>query len=279
MTKPVPVFKRPPLIEVALSVQFSPLEGLALPLQVEFGSKLRARFPKSQTLPPLGPIPIEDPTNPPPVAQEITVMMQPVAFAPRLWFLNNSGTRLVQLQSDRFAYNWRKESGDEAYPKYPGVRDAFAAELRAFYQFCKEKGVAPPEFNQCEVIYVDHIFPKGEWAGIGNIHEVFSVWAGLAPPVKGAKQEDLAFQARFRIDDGKGKPRGRLTVSSNPATLKANNQPIQVLQMIARGSPIGSKDPVDTVLAFMDLAHERIVGLFEAMTTPAMHKEWGRENG
>jgi hypothetical protein len=49
-------FERPPVVEVAISVQFQPVTALRTPHLGLFWLELRDRFPKIQELPPLPPV-------------------------------------------------------------------------------------------------------------------------------------------------------------------------------------------------------------------------------
>src|SRR6266566_564057 len=55
--------------------------------------------------------------------------------APRLWFLNESGTELIQVQEDRFIHNWRKTDSGQQYPRYEYIRGRFNSELQLFSSF------------------------------------------------------------------------------------------------------------------------------------------------
>ncbi len=68
-----------------------------------------------------------------------------------MWFLNGNGTRLVQIQRDRFAFNWRKTDADEKYPRYNQVRSGFSQNLEVFTQFLEEEGFEGLQPNQVQL--------------------------------------------------------------------------------------------------------------------------------
>ena len=59
---------------------------------------------------------------------------------PRCWFLNDTETRLIQLQADRFIHNWRKVTGKEEYPRYEAIRDEFIDRWDEFCMFLGDQG-------------------------------------------------------------------------------------------------------------------------------------------
>ena len=74
-----------------------------------------------------------------------------------MWFLTVDGTQLIQIQRDRFAFNWRKLDTDRQYPHYDQVRDDFVRQLEKFLGFLREEGLEDPNPDQVELTYVNHI--------------------------------------------------------------------------------------------------------------------------
>lgn len=89
--------------------------------------------------------------------------------------------------------------------------------------------------------------------------------------------EDSAIGARYRMLDLAGRPLGRLYVEVRPAYRVSDSKPIFVMNLTARGAP----RPVSNERMFqlLDLQHEWIVRGFAAITTPSMHRVWGRTDG
>ena len=74
-----------------------------------------------------------------------------------MWFLTEDGTQLIQIQRDRFAFNWRMLDTDRQYPHYAQVRDDFVRQLEKFFEFLREEGLEDPNPDQVELTYVNHI--------------------------------------------------------------------------------------------------------------------------
>src|SRR5688500_8008989 len=124
MNAPLPEFDNPPVVEVALSVQFEKLEGLRVPQLGRIWHAFRNRFPRTEEQMPLEPA-FEQFGVPTTGKPEVRVELSSVPTTPRVWFLNEQGTELVQIQQDRFVRNWRKQTDDEAYPRYEYLRRSF----------------------------------------------------------------------------------------------------------------------------------------------------------
>ena len=91
---------------------------------------------------------------------------------------------------------------------------------------------------------------------------------GLWPEAKKLYKDML-----FDEDD---KPIGRLHVALESGYRNSDEEPIFILNLTARGAPRG--DGIDGVLGFLDVGREWVVRGFASVTTPTMHKEWGRKD-
>jgi hypothetical protein len=121
---------------------------------------------------------------------------------------------------------------------------------------------------------VNHIEPVGVWIDHGDAPKVFT---GLAAP-QGAflpsPEQHVADMTYVMTSAENGRGLGRLHASISPGFLRPAGSPIFVLNLTARGAPIGSG--LAAVRAFADLAHEWIVRGFADLTTQEMHQAWGR---
>src|SRR5438093_860850 len=111
-----PDFENPPVVEVALSVAFDPLPRVTTAdLGALWALHYRQRgFNSTDDQPPVS-IPPEQ-FEGPPTAPGVRVEMLTGPPLPRLWFRNEAGTQLIQVQGNWFARNWRKMDSGEAYP-------------------------------------------------------------------------------------------------------------------------------------------------------------------
>lgn len=269
--KDLPDFRKPPVAETVLSLQFEQISGLTSPHLGVLWAKFRRELPLIEEHPPL-PLIVESFDPPSPAHVEVTIEEKPPL--PRVWFVNDSKIELIQIQSNRFIHNWRKIDGMEPYPHYEPIRKTFRGEVAILEEFLRDEGLGTLAVNQCEVTYVNHIEPSGVWDRHGQLEKVFSMWSRLANQSFLPDPEDAGLHTRFVIPDETGKPIGRLHAVVHPAWKKTDNSPILILNMTARGVPIG--EGIEGAFGFFDVGRRWIVKGFADLTTPEMHRVWER---
>ena len=267
---PTPKFRRPPVIETLLGVQFGPLRSFSIPHFGLFWSQIRSDYPNQEMKPPLGPEVEDFGMSVAPGGVKVMLTTEPEA---RCWFIDPSQTQLIQLQRDRFIRNWRKVTGQELYPEYAVLKPRFAEDWARFLRFLDSAGIEQPEVNQCEVTYVNHI-PIGVGAetgveSFGEIHKILSIIAAPHPGFL-PESEVTMLNSRYLMPDKKG----RLYVTVQPAVRKDDRRVVLQLTLTARGRPDSAS--IEDVLRWFDLGHEWIVRGFADLTTTDMHDRWER---
>jgi uncharacterized protein (TIGR04255 family) len=278
MTQKLPEFENPPVVEVAISLQFKPLELIrAAHFGILWESLRREGFSR-----------IEDHGELEPAFEEfgprssgrVGVRFQAFDDAPplpRIWFLNEARNELIQVQRDRLIVNWRVGARSEPYPRYVNILKRFRSALEIFLAFVGAENLGDLVPTQCEVTYVNHMPAGLGWTHHGEIYKVICPWGNVYSDSYLSTPEDVGFVARFRMEAETGKPIGRLHVNFQPANRSSDGQPIFAMNLTARGTP----DPPDLNGAFrlFDLEHEWIVRGFTSLTTKNMHDIWRRKNG
>lgn len=266
----LPNFESPPLTEVAISVQFESLPALQVPQIGLLWSKFRDRFPNTEQHTPLDSVieSFEQPTHP-----KIQFEISNVPPVPRCWFLNDTGSELVQIQLNRFTRNWRKVDKSDLYPRYKYVREQFVQDFNYFCNFLEAEALGEFKPVQCEVSYINNIEPTNDWNEHSELGKVLTMWNprkvdGLLSSLESSR---VATQHIIRNEDGN--PFARLHISTQPAFSSADNQPIFVMNITVRGAPFEQSS--QGVLTFIDKGRELIVQGFKSVTTPEMHKVWG----
>lgn len=255
-------FDSPPVVEVALSTEFRLLPKFDLVGIVDAWRELyRDRFPQVQ----------EQARYEPPLAmsgpgQAIRMLTQ--LPTPRLWFLNDPGTQLIQLQNNWFGRNWRKVAGDEEYPRYPVLKDSFRDDLERLVVYLDRTGLGRFEPGVCEVTYINHV-ELGPDVGLGDVLQALARDDGGFP----SPLEAASLSARLPIVH-KGNRVGVLTVNAASATRTDDSADLLSLQVTARG-PVADAS-IEGVLAFFDIGRDWVVRCFGSLTTEAMHRRWGR---
>ena len=235
----LPNFGNPPVVETVLSAQFEPLRGISTAHLGLLWNEFCGGFPRTEDQAALPPFVEEFPESP-----RARLGLQLQAFerppVPRMWFVNERGNEMIQVQADRFIRNWRKEGEGEQYPRYERVRSSFQRDFDVFQRFLRDRNLGEPKINQSEVSYVNHIIAGEGWQTFGDFDKVFTVLvtpsdrAAQAGQIPG-RAEDVRIQSRFVIPDSEGKPVGRLHVDIQPALRTTDNKPMYLFHLTARG--------------------------------------------
>lgn len=254
-------FDAPPLVEVALSVQFGSLFGLR---PIELGllrDRWRAEYPVALEQPPV-PAAIE--ADGAGVAR--LNFMVASAGQSQVRFLSTDQSSVVQLQHDRLTVNWRRSTPETPYPRYPAVRSTFESRATDLAGFITERDLGRLSVTQVEVTYINSIETAPE--NLGDISQILRNWEGPAPDL--GQPEQASFSLVFSVP-GLGRPPVRFYVAVNPAR-RPDGSPALFLTLTVRGAPTGG-DLADA-LSFMDQAHAHIVRSFALLTPDAMHLQW-----
>jgi uncharacterized protein (TIGR04255 family) len=267
---PLPRFRKPPVSEVAVGVQFpAVLNPVHLGLYYQ---RIKNRFPKVQVQPPITPS-FETFGVSPAMAIGLP-MMSAFGLQPRMWFMAEDENSLIQLQSDRLIFNWRGGVHGSPYPHFDAVHAEFTKAFDELETLAAAEDITRIAANQCEVTYVNPLPTANTDVLQSAPGKIFRVWSDNLGVEWKEPQEDLSFTVRYLLNHEEGKPFGRLTaalVSSSSAPLIA---PGFQLEMTARGVPRGTGR--EGIAAFHDHAHRAIVRCFAALTTTEMHKLWDR---
>jgi uncharacterized protein (TIGR04255 family) len=268
MVDTLPKFAAPPLTEVVLGIEFSPLERWGMPHFGLFWSRIREDYPAWSVKPPLN-SQIErfgdemKQSEPPTFA----LLLEPEV---RCWFIHQSETRLIQVQKDRFIQNWRKTRPADEYPHYSQLRQEFEQDLGLFCDFVESEQLGKVEIKQCEVSYINHIELEEGWQSLAKMPDVFPCWRGetsgqfLPPP------ELVGVNVSYLMPGNKG----RLRLSLQPMIRQTDAREILQLTVMARGCPASSA--TSDILNWLDSGHEWAVKGFTDFTSTRMHDLWQR---
>ena len=261
-------FDDPPVVETVLSLQFEEIPGMQAAHFGLFWGKVKARFPNTEEGTALSAVLERFPEQ---VSRgrirfELPEKLEP----PRLLFLNQAGSEMIQLQRNRFIKNWRKTGSDDQYPHYePVIKPAFERDFGEFQSFLAEEQLGPITINQCEITYVNHIVSGAGWQELAEIDQIFTFVALASSPAPG-KPEDFGIHIRFPIPDDRERLIGRLHVDIQPALRARDDRPMYVMSLTARGQ-------YGSAFEFFDIGREWIVRSFEQLTTERMHHIWRKK--
>lgn len=268
-----PKFTDPPVTEVVLSVQFEQLSNLTTAKIGAFWKYIEDEFPNTIDHTPLTPT-FEEFGIKTSALYKLQLITEPVP--PRTWFTSRSSEELVQLQQNRFIFNWRKRDSGENYDEYTAVRNRFTSIYDKFERFLSDYHIEDLKPNQCEVTYVNHIGKESDFENIAKLEKLFPFWSGRYTSEVSGMPEDVSLNMRFKIYDDAGKPFARLYVHGEPRRSTESEELLFRLVFTFRGAP-KEKTKAD-VLSFFDLGHDHIVHNFVALTTEDMQQKWGRRD-
>jgi len=274
----LPDYKKPPVVEVALAVQFERLSALRTQHIGLLWSEYRDRYPLVEEQPLIEPV-YETFNKDSEGQKRLSVRITETPVFPRCWFLNTERTRLIQVQNDRFIFNWRKIEGDEEYPRYKNIRSSFVKELEIFSEFIKQENLGKIVPDQCDVTYVNAI-PTDEdienHSEISDVIRTFKLDYKEDADLFQLSHEDTRIHSRFIMPNESGEPVGRLHISIEPRYRTKDGLPIFLFKLTARGTP-QPKD-IEGILKFLDRGNVYIVTGFTAWTEKFMHKKkWIRK--
>ena len=264
----LPDFENPPVVETVFGAQFDTLSSLKTAHFGVYWERIRGRFPGT-----------EEQVELPPIFETQSLSQSGFGFqfqalnappVPRFWFIDDSGTSLIQIQRDRFLRNWRKSKDGGVYPRYERLRAEFDEDLSEFKGFLAECDLGKIQVNQWELTYVNHIVSGEGWNSHAEIDKVFSMWHQPEVPIPGCA-ENVEFRASFPIWSDGEQFAGRLHATVRPVTRSTDMKPMFLFELTARGHLSDRGD-------FLALGREWIVRAFAALTTESMHRIWGRRS-
>lgn len=253
-----PRFSQPPVTEIAIAVEFVPIQAFGPVRMIDLHRRLWAQdYPRVVEQPPLPP-PAPEPGS---VLAGVGLQIGSGVAPLRLWMLSDDESQLLQLQHDRLILNWRKTDDHGAYPSYATLRKTFAARWDAFASALPEK--ARP--TMVEVTFVNRLPSDAKSGSLAGFLESIS-----DPQVPG-NGVSTAFRYLSSIDRNEGGP-GSVVVNAGaqrdvPATLT-----IATRLGIARADQPESSVIMDR----LDTAHDLGVTTFVGLTPDTLHKKWGR---
>jgi uncharacterized protein (TIGR04255 family) len=260
-------FEQPPVSEVSLAVQFAQPITDATTTLGRFWPMVNTDYSKIEPQPPLPPIE-EDFEVPSMPALSFTLMGGPEAT--RYWLVNSAETEVIQVQPDRFGYNWRQEQTGEPYPRYHHVRSQFETAYSAFIETIQEMG-KQANATWCEITYVNPV-------GFGKPGEarpdLSTVLNRVVPQVLSVLPQPFNTQLgeRFQLERD-GQPFARFYITAEPTFRLPDRSLGYRLSLLVRGQP--PSPDIEGVLSFFDEGRSLIVQTFRDITTSERHKEWG----
>ncbi len=262
----LPDFKKPPVVEVVCGVTFEPLAKFLVHHVGFLWAQFSQQFPEVSEQPSL-PVTIEnfDGNN------RIDFQFSHVMPWPRAFFSQPNGGDIIQVQRERFLYNWRKRAGEE-YPRFDTVYSRFLKAVDTFSQFSQQMRIGDIVPVQFELTYLNMLVQGDDWATWEGIGRMFPG----APSLKETPRlldepQSVNWVTTYNLPD----QQGRLHVTLRSGTRNTDKKPALLLDLTVRGMPkLREQAGVD---AWFQLAREWIVRGFYEITSEAVQSSvWER---
>lgn len=260
-----PYFADPPLKEVSFSVQFEPITELHIGYIGLIWDIYRDRYPIAEHADEL-PHNIEKFGV---IHRKIPKMTFHESLpVPRMMLTSKDQQSLIQIQKDRFIFNWKKSDNNQ-YPRYQSIKKCFLNEFEMFSSFLESNNLPSLEFNQVEFTYVNHIDAENY-----AVHDVFKDTVHESSYSDTLELENFSFKFIHVINNHKENI-GRMYTNIDKGNLVSDDSSVYILKFIARTHPL--VPTLKGVIDVMDIMRSEINSCFSAITTEYMHKNWERE--
>jgi uncharacterized protein (TIGR04255 family) len=266
----LPSFKNPPVSETYASIELAPLAKFGIPYFGLYWQKIRRAYPEFQVHPPIASqielFGDEAWRNEPTVQLELSGMPRV-----RCWFLTEDCTRIIQVQHNRFACNWRRVSEAQEYPRYKvALRQHLEREWKRFDEFLEIEELGDPQVLQMEIGYVNDLEFQRDWNSYADLKTLIAFWSGSAsdtflPPPESI-EENIAYPVAGQ--------QSRLRVSFQHLKRSRDRKQVMQVRLMVRGKPADTS--LSGLLNWLDTGHEWIVRSFASITSPRAHELWGR---
>ncbi|MDX2074719.1 MAG: TIGR04255 family protein [Alphaproteobacteria bacterium] len=258
----LPNFKDPPVVEVAIGVQFDTLEHFYIPHVGLLWDRLdRKKFTACEELSPIITAPEKD---------AFLVFDKPMM--PRIWFVSDDKDMIVQFQRDRFNYNWRKHTADsileKSYPRYGCVKKEFYSSIQKLEACLEELHIDPINPQRLEVSYIN-IIPLDTIGGVDKIGKVLKDIDWRPGHTVLPDPHKISAHWQFRVKE----INSLLDLRVNTMPLSLTGQEVLRVELTVRGQA-PYKD-IKACEPWLDEARRAIVKGFVDITTPEAHKVWG----
>lgn len=262
-------YSNPPVVEVVCGVMFA--QGAIQAAHIgSYWNSIREDFPKVEEAAPLSPI-LED--------QATTGLVFEWSTLPpprRVWLFNADGSHLIQIQSDRFLFNWKHTLGASGYPSYQVVVAEFEKHLHSFVAFMRDKCGVDLSYRQFEMTYVNHIMKDNGLPSTRELSVLVDHVCRESSERFLPEAENFNLSKSFLLPEGAG----RLHIVAQTTGSNASNDRLLRLDLVARGIPadVGEGEIADKARKqWFDLAHEWITQGFADITCLDVQKNiWKR---
>jgi uncharacterized protein (TIGR04255 family) len=205
--------------------------------------------------------------------QETELHFKNVPNFARIWFIHEQQNHIIQIQRDRFTFNWRKTEPDQKYPGFTAIFERFAKFYSRFQEIVRSMEVGEVVPLQYELTYIDQLLRGDGWNTLNDVGEVYKLFIKSEPSSSfWSGAESVILRTSFPIEDLNGRLHlavsHRVRVSDQKQTLQTD--------FTMRGFPQAGEDNV--MITWFTSAHGYIRGKFTGLFTEDIQtRTWGRK--
>ena len=186
-------YENPPLDEIVCGIHFDPIKELRAGHLGILWQKLGDNFTSTEDHNLLSPISEEE------------MNYRALPPLPRVWFIHEDESEVIQMQFNRFVYNWRKRRSDDQYPGYSKCVENFEEYLSCFQEFLVHHKLGDFTPRVYEIAYINNILENEGWETISDLEKVFPNFISYKgqntlPP----NLRDINYQMAFSLPDDSG---------------------------------------------------------------------------
>ena len=272
METALPSFRKPPLVETAISLQFQLIDGLKNAHLAIYWQAMRNEFPKisdAQLLPEQVELFGEQALR---ARRFPGFRIAAAGEACRMQMASQDDQAMVQIQNGRIISNWRRGTAGE-YPRWGSVLSRFKESMRKFKEMLASEKLGDVVVNQWEVVYVNHLLKGRDWDTPADWHSLLPGIVANPTGYSAGTLESLVCSVQAVMPDNPGRVHADLFHGFG--SLEAAPQELLSLQITARG---GVTEPTDEkAYNGLERGHVAIVRTFCDLTGPTAQKRWERE--
>lgn len=262
-------FRKPPLIETAVSVQFKPMERLKNAHLGIFWESVRDEFPNV--------------SDAEPIAEQFEAFGDQALrgrrlpefrivsgqMMARLQMSSRDEQEMVQIQNGRVVFNWRRVKDGE-YPRWNSVYRRFKDVLGKLNGYLTSQGLEEVSPTQWEITYVNHLEKGRDWQQSADWQAMLPGMLGNISGVSTGTAESLGCSVHLLLPAERG--RVHIDLYHGFASAEPGATELLILQITARGG-IGNT-PGHTIVDGLEVGHTAIVRTFCDITGPDNQKKW-----
>ncbi len=246
-------FDAPPLAEVSLGCTFLPRPDFLVPHFGAFWERIKKDFPDVAHAGQIVNI------NDGPLLGDDGIML------PRVWYVSADKARLVQLQQNRFHFNWRKTSDSAAYVRFPAIHAQALGLWDVFGAYVLEATGSAIQPLSNELTYTNIVSSAGK-----SPFELADDTLRDAAWCRGQRFLDaptaLAHSYTFEVPGNVGD----MSVVIATGRRADDGSGVLKIDLTVRGRSGEEQRLGPWALK----AHDLLIQAFKDLTTPAMHQHW-----